>query len=520
MTVFNRNAGTCLCAQKKRLYSVFLILILYVFAGASQVIAQDILSPASKPFSRQIVIDEAEALSKSSFVRPKSVPESLKNLDYDTYRQIRYRKNEAIWAKSRTPFNIELFAPGFLYTDLIDILIVENRVARPLKVDNESFEVPDPALSERLVKAGKFAGFRLHYPLNTEAYRDEFTLFQGASYFRAVSKGQIYGLSARGLALNVGMPAGEEFPVFRKYWIERPDAAANAIVIHALLDSKSVTGAFRFGIYPGDTTRMEVSASLFPRKDLDNVGLAPLTSMYMFSALDESDVPDYRPSVHDSDGLGILRGNDESLWRPLANPRSLQFSAFSDTNTKGYGLIQRSRKFEAYQDLEANYEKRPSSWVEPIGDWGEGAVELVEIPSDSEGNDNVVAFWRPKNPLPANQRFDYSYRLTWPNDTPSRDIKPRVIRSALGQKLKSPFQEFVIDYAGEQRVNFEELRVDSSASGGRIIESRFQPSDLIKGGRVFLTFDPEGEDMIEFRVQLKNGDESLGETWLYRWYRD
>lgn len=474
-------------------------------------------SGQQRAFSRQTVLDQALALSKTPFKQPQSIGAQLDSLDYDTYRQIRYRKEEAIWAKSRTPFSVELFPPGFLYKDLIDVFIVENSKARLLTIDADSFSVPDPALSGELVGAAKFAGFRLHFPINTKDYGDEFAVFQGASYFRAVSQNQIYGLSARGLALDIGERAGEEFPVFRAFWIERPSADARAIVIHALLDSKSVTGAYRFGVYPGDPTWMEVSASLFPRSDLRHVGLAPLTSMFMFSPIDPSDALDHRPAVHDSKGLAIARSNQEQVWRPLANPKALQLSAFTDTNPQGYGLVQRTREFAQFQDLEARYELRPSAWVQPLGDWGKGHVQLVEIPSDFEGNDNIVAYWRPQKVLRAGERFDYRYRLSWPDGAQRRNTGSRVVRSALGRKLNSDLLELVIDYSPATSVEFDALTVRASASAGSIVETILQPNSHTRGGRLFIIFDPEGERLIEFRAQLMQDARPIGETWLYRW---
>ncbi len=241
-----------------------------------------------------------------------------------------------------------------------------------------------------------FSGFRLRAPLNRAEHFDEFVVFQGASYFRAVAKGQEYGLSARGLALKTGDARGEEFPFFRTFWIERPRPEANTVVVHALLDSDSTTGAYRFTIRPGDPTVMDVEMTLYPRVELTHVGLAPLTSMFFFGPNDRVGIDDFRPAVHDSDGLAIWNGRGEWLWRPLINPETLQVSAFVDDNPRGFGLLQRHRAFADYQDLEAHYERRPSLWVETIGEWGSGAVQLVEIPSKSEYHDNVVAFWRPR----------------------------------------------------------------------------------------------------------------------------
>lgn len=470
---------------------------------------------AGTPFSRETVLAEAEALAAAPFQPLPATPKELAELDYDTYRQIRYRKQEAIWGVSPTRFSIELFAPGFLFRDLIDIAIVENGLARPLSIGDDSFEVPDPALAPKLTGAGKFAGFRLHYPLNQAEYEDEFVVFQGASYFRAVSEGQLYGLSARGLALDVAEPKGEEFPVFRRFWIERPSAQATSIVVHALLDSESVTGAYRFGIYPARATAMDVSATLFPRRRLTHVGLAPLTSMYLHGPTDPSVPADYRPAVHDSEVLAMTNGHGEAIVRPLMNPETLQVSAFVDQNPGGFGLIQRNRAFHEYQDLEAHYSRRPSAWVAPIGEWGRGNVQLVEIPTKSEINDNIVAYWRPAAALEPGQPFRYAYRLTWPNRAPRPSDVARVVRSARSRRLSDGLPQMVIDY--KTALPASALTLAASASGGEIREALLVENDEIGGVRAFVTFDPGDVKLVELRLELQQNGGRVGETWLFRW---
>jgi glucan biosynthesis protein len=265
-----------------------------------------------------------------------------------------------------------------------------------------------------------------------------------------------------------------------------------AVVVHALLDSISVAGAYRFGIYPGSPTRVDVDVVLFPRLDIEHVGLAPLTSMFMHGPLDPSDKPDYRPAVHDSEALAMARGNGERLWRPLNNPDKLQVSAFLDEKPRGFGLIQRHRQFDYYQDLEAIYHHRPSAWVEPIGDWGKGQVELFEIPSTSEANDNIVAYWKPVQGLKKGQPFSYSYRVTWPDDDSPTASRVRIVRSASGQKLFDDNKEIVVDYSDIPVEEMKDLRAEASISEGRILESRVEPNPTIGGARVFVIFDSEG----------------------------
>lgn len=512
-TVRGKTASLRLC---------LLLLVLGPGAGApdSALAQAGAAAAGSQSFSRELVVEQARRLSMHPFVRPAQVPERLARLDYSEYRKINFQQEAAVWGGSPTRFSVQLFAPGYLYRDLVDIEVVENGVSRPLAVAEDSFRVPDPALAQLLAKVGKYAGFRLHYPLNRADYADEFLVFQGASYFRGVSRGQLYGLSARGLAIDVAGPRGEEHPIFRKFWLERPSSSQAAMVVHALLDSQRVTGAYRFGIYPGDPLRMDIEVTLFPREDIEHVGLAPLTSMFMHGPLDHADVPDYRPAVHDSEGLAIRRSNGERIWRPLANPRELQMSAFIDENPAGFGLVQRRRDFEHYQDLEALYERRPSAWVQPLGDWGKGHVQLVEIPSNSEGNDNIVAYWRPAEGLRKEVPFSFAYRLTWPDDVSPGPGLGRVVRSAGGQKLFSDLQEVMIDYAGIRPEDVAESVVHAAISRGRIVEARVQANPAVGGARVFLSLETDSPPAAEIRVDLKRGDRPLAETWLYRWVDD
>ena len=500
----------------KLIYALILFCILMPGSGAAH---SGLNAPdrSGDNFSHDIVVQLAGELAREPFRELPKAPEILSQMDYSTYRQINFKPDEAVWGGSPTKFSVQLFAPGFLFNDLVDIEVVENGQVFPLRISETSFSVPDESLGRVLADLGKFTGFRLHYPINRHDYQDEFIVFQGASYFRAVSKGQVYGLSMRGLAIDVAQPTGEEHPVFRNFWIERPSSYQNSIVIHALLDSKSVTGAYRFGIYPGSPTWVDVDVVLFPRRDIQHVGLAPLTSMYMHGPLNPSRIPDYRPAVNDSEGLAMMRGNGERLWRPLNNPRTLQVSAFMDVNPRGFGLIQRNRQFDYYQDLEAHYHRRPSAWVEPLGDWGNGHVELIEIPSDSEANDNIVAYWKPAEGLKNGQPFSYSYRLTWPEDEPLMNSRTRIVRSAGGTKLFTDKKEVVIDYSHLASEEIDNINVEASINNGAILEARLQPNPYTEGARVFVNFTSENAQTAELRIRLTRDEKPVAATWLYRW---
>jgi glucans biosynthesis protein len=363
-----------------------------------------------------------------------------------------------------------------------------------------------------------FAGFRIHAPMNRPDYYDEVAVFLGASYFRAIAKNEGYGLSARGLAINTGNPKGEEFPLFKTFWIERPAPNTDSIVVHALLDSPSAAGAFRFTIRPGETTVFDSEVAFYPRVDVTDPGLAPLTSMFLFDTSDRAGVDDFRPEVHDSNGLAMHNGRDERLWRALANPKDLQISAFGDTNPRGFGLLQRRRDFRDYEDLESHYEKRPSLWIEPIGNWGEGDIRLVEIPSKEEIHDNIVAFWRPREPLRAKGEYILTYRMHW-GPVDERSL-PLAKITATRSGASGDDRLFVIDIAGDKLKEAtppERVRADVSANKGKIDHVVSQPNPATGGWRVSFTLTPNKEPAIELRAQLMRDDQPLSEIWLYRW---
>jgi glucans biosynthesis protein len=471
-----------------------------------------------QPFTADFVLQLARERAKQPYVEAKvTMPENWQSLTFDQYRDIRFDINKSIWRGAPHGFSIDLLHTGFFYSTPVDIYVVAGGQQMRLNYLPDLFDfgplVPKPPGEADL----HYSGFRLRYPINGRDYFDEFAVFQGASYFRAIAKGQIYGISARGLAIDTGQPQGEEFPSFRGFWIEEPPAAAATILIHALLDSPSATGAFRFNITPGENTQMDVEASIFPRRDLEHAGFAPLTSMYLFDELAHGSFDDYRPAVHDSDGLMMLTGAGEWLWRPLANPKSLQVSAFSDINPKGFGLVQRKRHYGDFLDLESKYERRPSLWVEPFGAWGEGFIELYEIPSRMEVNDNIVAFWRPREKLTQGSEFKIAYRLNWSNEWPLQapENKAMVHFSGGGLNAHQDRRLFVIDFTGNGLSG--DILPDVSASGGKISNIVLQQNPQIGGMRLTFEFDPEGMELVEFRSVLKRGAEQISETWLYRW---
>ena len=366
-----------------------------------------------------LVRRRAVELSLRDFEPPReTVPPSLAGMGYDEYRDLRFRSERAVWRGEELGFELQFFPSAYIYRAPVEIFLVENGSIRLLNADRALFDFGLQHDKVPLQTPLSFSGFRIHAPLNRPDYYDELLTFQGSSYFRGLGRNHSYGLSARALALNTDGPETEEFPIFRSFWIERPKDR-NSITVHGLLDSESVAGAYTFEIAPGAQTAMHVDAHLFPRRDLSKVGFAPLTSMFLKDTHDGDGPRDFRPAIHDSDGFAAWNSRDEHLWRPLVSPPEVQTSYLQDNNPRGFGLIQRDRKFDGYQDLEARYQTRPSAWVEPKGNWGNGCAQLVEIPAQAEYFDNIVAFWRPDAPLRAGQEYPINYRLTWCDDVPA-----------------------------------------------------------------------------------------------------
>jgi glucans biosynthesis protein len=495
---------------------LFPLLAALGLAPAVKVAAADPATPT--PFDAATVRTLARELAAKPFQPPDSkLPDGLKDINYSTYQTLRYDKSKALWGGDGGKFAVEFFHRGFLFKDRVDIFEVVDGQARPIRYSPDLFDLSkiDPKPSGDL----GFAGFRVHYPLNKPDYKDEICAFLGASYFRAVARGQGYGLSARGLAIKTGDPGGEEFPVFKCFWLERPAPTSDVLVIDALLDSPSITGAFRFTLRPGAETVMDTELALYPRVDLTEAGLAPITSMFFFDANNRAGFDDYRAAVHDSHGLAMLTGKGERIWRNLNNPRVLQISAFQDASPRGFGMEQRERNFLDYQDLEAVYEKRPTLWTEPIGDWGQGAVTLVEIPSDREVNDNIVAFWRPKDKFVAKGEYFTAYRLHWCWASANEPTLAKVTQVRCGLSFDQKHRQFVVDFAGgalKGRTEAAPPKFDLGTDKGQLVSATLQP---MPGDAWRLSFQltTGSEKVVEMHARLMDGGQPLSETWIYRW---
>lgn len=482
----------------------------------------------NRSFSLETVRREARRLAEAPYAAaPAWSRDEVPDLDYSAYIGIRYRPEAALWADTDLPFRARFFHPGLHYRRPVEIRVVDDADVFALPFDPQAFAFDDPALRARMSRDLAYVGFNLYYAANWD--RDVVS-FLGASYFRAVGASLQFGKSARGVTVDTTRFGAEEFPRFRTFWLERPDPDRAEAIVYALLDGPSLTGAYRFAIRPGRSTTMDVEASLFPRRDIEDGGLAPITSMYLVGENDPlRRRPIARPEAHDSDGLALWRGNGEWAWRPLENPNAPRISVFADENPKGFGLLQRDRNFYHYRDVGADYEERPNLWVEPLEDWGGGAVVLLELPTDDEVFDNVVAYWRRDTKWPAGGRLDLGYRLHWGDTMPERLERPaEVVATFTGAGgrpgARSGATKFIVEFAGGALAMFDpegappQAHVSASRGEVRVWEVLRLPAD----GRWRLEFDlaVDGTDTVDLRAYLGLGSSALTETWLYRFEPD
>jgi periplasmic glucans biosynthesis protein len=483
-------------------------------------------SATTKPFDFSEVERKAKELAGKAYQRDDAgLPDFLANLDYDQYRDIRFKPDKALWLDEGLPFHTQLFHRGFMFRDRVNINVVDKGASSRLAYSPELFDFGKNSLPAAPPAELGFAGLRFHHPLRRDEVFDEVAVFLGASYFRAVGLGQAYGLSARGLAIDTGLPKAEEFPIFREFWIEKPAKGATELVLNALLDSPSVTGAYRFVLRPGLDMKIDVTSHLFFRKAVERFGIAPLTSMFFHGENTDRFVDDFRPEVHDSDGLQMGRSNGEWVWRPLNNPKHLRISVFRDNNPAGFGLMARDRAFDHFQDLEARYHERPSAWVEAIGEWGLGSLYLIEIPSDAEKYDNIVAFWMPDQPTGEGKDYTFRYRLHFTLEDINATGFGRAVSTRIGGSgtdvLSSEGRKFVVDFESDAMKLFSEkakVEADVSASTGKVGNITVHKNNETGGWRLSFELTPEKDkDPVELRALLKSNGETLTETWVYQW---
>jgi glucans biosynthesis protein len=490
-------------------------------------------APAKAPapaFGAADVLKRAHDLAAAPFdANVPPLPESVANLDFDAWRDIRFKSDKPLLGQPGSNFRLELFHLGHLYKRPVTVNVLRDGIPAPVPYAANLFDYGHNRIAPGLPINLGFAGFRLHYPLNAPHIFDELIAFLGASYYRFLGRGQRYGLSARGLSIGAEPGHAEEFPFFREFWIETPDPLAEHAVVHGLLDGESATGAFRFEIWPGNETVVDVSATLIARRPIAAVGMAPLSSMFFVGVNDHRFADDFRSELHDSDGLLMHTGAGEWIWRPLSNPAVPALSSFLDSNIRGFGLLQRDRSFEHYQDLELAYELRPSYWIEPREGWGDGRLELTELPTSDETNDNIVAAWAPKEALDAGRTVTYGYRITsLMNDsrlTPGGravntfHAEPRALG---GTELPPPGStRFLIDFSGgDLSYYFSDptmVEAVATTSAGRVTRTFLTPNAHVRGFRAGVDVAIDPGQSCDLRVFLRAGPKALTETWTFPW---
>ena len=505
-------------------------------AATSAGIAPD----ASEPFSWQRLIDTARLLAASAYARQTQPrPDILQQIDWAAHGQIHFKPEADLFATGPGQFPIAFFHPGKFFQTPVRMYQLETTPAgettRAYEIPfrQQDFDMPDNSPARQLGSDTHYAGFRIQESrlINSPDWRyNDWAAFLGASYFRAIGDEYQYGLSARGIAINVTTPDhAEEFPAFTRFYFS--PAEENRITVYALLDGPSLTGAYRFVLTRAKDVIMEVSTELFLRQDVARLGIAPVTSMYWFSEKDKLQQTDWRPEVHDSDGLAMWTGNDEHLWRPLNNPAGIAVSSFSDHHPRGFGLMQRQRRFDAYLD-DVHYERRPSLWVEPLQDWGSGTVELVELHTSEEVYDNIVAMWVPSDPAKAGQHYSLAYRLYWSAQAPVTHSLARCVGTHIGRggepgNRPADTFKFEIEFEGgplDARPDDVSPAYTVSTSAGKILNSSISRVPDGKKGhwRVFFDLAPgtNNQDPAELRLTLHDDHGNLSETWLYQFNAD
>ncbi len=515
MTVTGPGAGIL-----RRFLSIVPLLMLAVVWSRAAAAFEPQLG-AAEPFSFDILVDKAKALAAKPYEEYKPPhPDLLDKIDYDAHWKIRFKPDSTIRLDDKIP--LQFFHLGKYFRAPVRIALVENGEARQVVYREDYFTMPDDSPAKAIEKEAGFAGFRIMRP----DMKTDWISYLGGAYFRTDGAQKQYGLSARGIAIDTGLSTPEEFPRFTEFYIAKGEGPDEDVVIYALLDGPSVTGAYRFQGRNSDGKGqvLTVSSRLFFRKPVERLGIAPLTSMYWYSETNRAETFDWRPEVHDSDGLAIITGTGEHIWRPLNNPARVVTSSFIDDNVRGFGLVQRDRLFDHYQDDSVFYEKRPSVWIEPIGDWGKGVVQLVEIPTDDEIYDNIVSYWLPEDLPKAGDERRFDYRMHWVSNEPFPGKQGHTVATYLGQGgvpgKPRPDDEVrvVVDFDGPMLKGVgrkDGVKPKITLSGAKVTRSYALP--VVGTDRWRMIFDlkmPKKTETIDIRAFLDKDGKPLTETWL------
>ena len=485
------------------------------------------LTAAAEEFDFQSVIDKAETLAGSAWQAPPQIPRFLQELSYHDYQSIRFKPESSLWRDEQLPFNLMLIPPGLFYHHAVTINVIQDGEAQPLAFDKTRFTYPNSEVEKLMPPDLGFAGFKLTFPFAAPDAQNQFLVFAGASYYRAVGRDNNFGLSGRGIAVNTGLPSGEEFPSFVEFWLEKPAAESDSMTFYGLLDGRSLAGAYKFTVTPGDETAMKVESVLFPRQGIALTGIAPLTSMFYYGENTLRPHGEWRPEVHDSDGLLVHDGaTDEWLWRPLNNPTTLTMDYYATQNLRGFGLLQRDAEFRSYMDPEAAYSTRPSAWIEPEGDWGKGHVVLTQLPTPDETNDNIVAFWTPDQGLPEQGPHRFSYTAHFGMADLTGNPMAQAVDSFLGDGTRvgggdvDGAVRVITDFAGgplaERTAEAPVAAEVVALEDGELVEHFVEYVPALERWRLSMLVKPAGDRPLSVRAFLREGEERLSETWTYQ----
>ena len=496
----------------------------------------------SEPFSFDALKRRAKTMAGKAYRPTKNnQPEPLKNLTPLDYQKISFKKDHGLWAGSDAiDLRVSFFHTGMHFNTPVRMHVIDNDgQAHRVHFSPDMFDYADSGIDPASLedKPLGFAGFRMGIN-KSPGHTPEYASFLGASYFRAIDRNMQYGLSARGLAINTGLPKDEEFPDFTAFWFEQPEPGSTTLTVYALLDSPSATGAYKFVIDVGNDegTVMDIDSHLYTREAIERLGIGPMTSMFLKGTAQPAARQTISPRMHDSDRLSMWRGNGEWICRPLYNPRSLQFNTFADDNPRGFGLVQHDHDFDDYRDPVTWYNRRPSLWLEPKGDWGAGQIALMELPTLGETVDNIVTFWIPKEPVTANDHLNFAYKLYWWPEPPAEPGLATIDATWSGMggvqegwipgdhNPEDYAKRFAIDFIGPELAELakagqtDQLAVDVSASNGEISYRAIHPLADIGGVRAVIDWRPTSQDAtpVTLRAYLKQGDDARSITWLYQ----
>lgn len=534
VSIFGKESqATAIQHRKPMLSRVFIaigsIIALVTFQHAVATEVNDTNQPQKASPVLQSIIDAARTSATESYEQDDhGLNSKLKEIDYTTYRSIRFKPEQSLW-HGENDYELQFFHPGFLYEYPVTIhTIGESNKPERLAFNSDMFNYDGSAsgLAGLTDEKSGFAGFRVHYPIKNEEYKDEFAVFLGASYFRLVGKNQVYGISARGLAIDTALAKGEEFPHFTEFWIIEP-SKGKPITIYARLESPSVAGAYKFVIQPDVDTSVKVESWLFARDDVNKLGIAPFTSMFLYGENTEKRHDDYRPEVHDSDGVLMVTHADEEIWRPLTNPARLQVTSLSDANPKGFGMLQRDGKWDNYLDAEANYHLRPGLWVTPEAGFEKGRLEVVEIPTKSEIHDNIVAFWTPEKPFKAGESLYFAYELKTVEQNPFVSELASVVRTRQGKAVLpgdefkddalSTTRQFSVDFSAPTDTAFDNksMKLVVQGTNGTISQQRLYPVADGQEWRATFFVKPKEKQTVDMRAYIEKDGKRVSEVWNY-----